>query len=90
MKHIDRETLERYVKDELGVLRKIMAIRHLKNCTACTRLAEEIKKGNELVDSLKKARNIYMGFEKDSAAGAVFASLKTRLGASRVGKQESV
>lgn len=86
MKHIDRETLEKYVKDDLGVLRKIMAVRHLKNCTACTRLAEDIKKGNELVDSIKKARNIYAGFEKDSVAGSVFASLKTRLGASRASK----
>ena len=90
MKHIGRETLERYVKGDLGVLRKIMVKRHLKNCTACTRLAEEIRKGNELVDSLKKARNTYMGFEKDSAADSVFASLKTRLGASRASKQGSV
>jgi anti-sigma factor RsiW len=90
MKHIDREIMEKYVKGDLGVLRKIMVVRHLKNCTVCTRLAEEIKKGNELLDSLRKARKIYMGFEKDSAAGAVFASLKTRLGASTVRKQGSV
>ncbi|MEI6425209.1 MAG: hypothetical protein WCP55_23570 [Lentisphaerota bacterium] len=90
MKHIDRVTLERYVKGDLGVLRRILVERHLKNCMSCARLAEEIKRGEELLDALRKARNIYTGFEKDSAAVAVFASLKTRLGASRVGKQGSV
>ena len=90
MKHIDRETIEKYVNGDLGVLRRIIVKRHLNNCTACTRLTAEIKKGDELVDSLRKARDIYMGFEKDSVSGAVFANLETRLGVSRMKKSKSV
>ncbi len=89
MKHTDRETLERYVSGDLSALRKIMIARHLKNCQACSRLQAEIKTGNELVDSLRKARNTYMDFEKDDKAAAVFSSLETCLGASRMKKQES-
>ncbi|MFZ2653731.1 MAG: hypothetical protein WAX69_02335 [Victivallales bacterium] len=89
MKHTDRETLERYINGDLSALRKIMVSRHLKNCLACSRLTEEIKKGNVLVESLKKVRNIYMDFEKADKTGAIFASLETRLGASRMKKQES-
>ncbi|MFZ2655552.1 MAG: zf-HC2 domain-containing protein [Victivallales bacterium] len=89
MKHTDRETLERYINGDLSALRKLMIRRHLKSCPACSRLTDEIKKGDELVDSLKKARSIYMDFEKADKAGAMFASLETRIGASRMKKQES-
>jgi len=89
MKHNDREILERYISGDLSAFRNIMIKRHLNNCPACSRLTEEIKKGNELVDSLKKARNSYMDFEKADKAGTVFASLETRLGASRMKNQGS-
>ncbi len=89
MKHTDREILERYVNGDLSVFRKLMIGRHLKTCATCARLETEIKKGDELIDSLRKARSIYMDFEKADKAGAVFANLETRLGTSRMKKQES-
>jgi len=89
MKHTDRETLERYISGDLSALRKIMITRHLKNCLSCSRLQTEIKTGNELVDSLRKARNIYMDFELSDKHAAAFAGIATRLGASGTKKQGS-
>jgi hypothetical protein len=59
MKHYTREELELYRNGQMSVLGRITCTSHLRECTECMKLMEELKEDDKLIANLRNSVLIY-------------------------------
>ena len=62
MLHYTKEELELFRSHKMSVFGRIFCTIHLKMCTACAKLLEELKDDDELVAELRDSVKLYQFF----------------------------
>ena len=55
MKHYTREELELYRNGQMSVLGRIICTSHLRECTECMKIIEELKEDDKLIANLRSS-----------------------------------
>jgi len=66
MKHYTKEELDLYRNGEMSVLGRIACTNHLHNCRDCTKLLEELKEDDSLIDNLRSSILLYQQLSQQS------------------------
>lgn len=64
MTHYTKEDLELYRHHEMSVLGRIACSAHLKECSECKRLLDELKKDDEFISELRGSIAIFSELSK--------------------------
>lgn len=64
MAHYTKEDLELYRHHEMSVLGRIACSAHLKECSECKRLLDELKKDDEFISELRGSIAIFSELSK--------------------------
>lgn len=65
MKHYTREELELYRNGQMSVLGRIACTSHLRECTECLKIMEELKEDDKLIANLRSSVQIYQELSQE-------------------------
>lgn len=68
MTHYTKEELELYRHHEMSVLGRITCEAHLKECTRCAQLFDELKKDDEFLKVLRESLTVFSELSKNKQA----------------------
>lgn len=65
MKHYTREELELYRNGQMSVLGRIACTSHLRECSECLKIMEELKEDDKLIANLRSSVQIYQELSQE-------------------------
>lgn len=81
MKHLNKETADKYLCGDIGALKKLQLKAHLKQCSECRDLIKQIKEDNLLLSEIKTAVKQQSESDDSPEERETINRLKAELGA---------
>ncbi len=86
MKHISKDELAKFADGRMNFARTVICRLHISGCSTCRVLLEEVRRDDELIQSLRTARNRHREVEVECGSGEILGKLEKKLGKSRISK----
>ncbi len=84
MKHLSKDDLAKFADGHMNFARTVICRLHISGCDTCRALLEEIRSDDELIQSLRTARNRHREVETECGSGEILGKLEKKLGKSRI------